>query len=65
MYFDGMFSSVCVCVFFYTNCQMVEQPIFNLFLANVPVLYPLKTPETFCFSGVFMGYELRNWLDMG
>ena len=30
----------------------------NLFLANVPILYPVKTPENFWFSGVFMGYKM-------
>ena len=25
----------------------------NLFLANVPILYPVKTPENQSFSGVF------------
>ena len=29
----------------------------NPFLANVSILYPLKTPEDLCFSGVFRGYK--------
>ena len=45
---------------------------FNPFLANVPILCPLKIPENlpenFCFSGIFRGYEMgaldRNWLIM-
>ena len=27
----------------------------NPFLANVPILFPLKTPENLWFSGVFRG----------
>ena len=30
----------------------------NPFLANVPILYPLKTPENLWFSGVFRGYKI-------
>ena len=30
----------------------------NPFLANVPISYPLKTPENLWFSGVFRGYEM-------
>ena len=40
--------------------------MFNPFLANVPILYPLKTPENQRFSGVFrehkMGILARNEL---
>ena len=32
----------------------------NLFLANVPILYPLKTPEK-RFSGVLEGIEWKHW----
>ena len=42
---------------------------FNPFLANVPILYPLKTPENQRFSGVFRGYKMgtlaRNGLMQG
>ena len=30
----------------------------NPFLADVPILYPLKTPENLWFSGVFEGYKM-------
>ena len=30
----------------------------NPFLANVPILYPLKTPENLWFSGVFRRYKM-------
>ena len=33
---------------------------FNLSLANVPILYPLKTPENPWFSGVFRRYKMRT-----
>ena len=37
------------------------------FLANVPILYPLKTPENPRFSGVFRAYKMgtlaRNGLE--
>ena len=40
----------------------------NPFLANVPILYPLKTPENLWFSGVFRGYKMgafaRNWFNV-
>ena len=32
--------------------------IINSFLANIPILYPLKTPENLWFSGVFWGYKM-------
>ena len=32
--------------------------IFNPFLTNVPILYPLKTPENIWFSGVIMCYKM-------
>ena len=41
---------------------------FNPHLANVPILYPLKTPENQRFSGVFRGYNMgilaRNGLQI-
>ena len=40
----------------------------NLFLADVPFLYPLKIPQNLWFSSVFRGYEMgaltRNGLTM-
>ena len=38
------------------NCQTICNP----FLANVPILYPLKTPENQKFSGVFRGYKMET-----
>ena len=32
--------------------------VVNLFLADVPFLYPLKIPENLWFSGVFRGYKM-------
>ena len=32
----------------------------NPFLANVPILYPLETPENLWFSGVFRGYKMET-----
>ena len=32
--------------------------LFNPFLANVPILYPLKTPESIWFSGIFRGHKM-------
>ena len=37
----------------------------NQFLTNAPILYPLKTPENKRLSGVFRGYEWKNWPEMG
>ena len=33
---------------------------FNPFLVNVPVLYPLKTPENQRFFGAFKGYKMGS-----
>ena len=33
-------------------------PYINPFLAYVPILYPLETPENLWFSGVFKGYKM-------
>ena len=32
----------------------------TFFLANIPILYPLKTPESITFSGAFRGYTIRT-----
>ena len=32
----------------------------NPYLANVPILYPLKTPENQSFSDVFRGYKMET-----
>ena len=43
--------------------------VVNTFLANAPILYSLKTPKNFWFSGVFRGYKMgtlaRNGLTGG
>ena len=42
--------------------------LLSSFLANDPILYPLKTPENLWFSGVFRGYKMgtlaRNGLSI-
>ena len=38
---------------------------FNAFLANVPILNPLKTPENLWFSGVFRGYKMGTFARNG
>ena len=42
----------------FSNYLIKDQCSLNPFLHNVPILYPLKTPENLWFSGVFRGYEL-------
>ena len=37
----------------------------NLFLVNVPILYPLKTPDNLWFPGVYKGYKMEHWSEMG
>ena len=37
-----------------------ESGVLNPFLANVPILYHLKTPENLWFSGVFREYKMRT-----
>ena len=34
--------------------------MINPFLANVPISYPLKTPESLWFPGVFSGRKMGN-----
>ena len=37
---------------------MFRLNLINPFLTNVPILYPLKTPENQRFSIVFRGYKM-------
>ena len=37
---------------------MAASETFNSFLANAPILYPLKTPENLWLSGIFKGYKM-------
>ena len=39
---------------------MAASETFNSFLANAPILYPLKTPENLWLSGIFKGYKMRT-----
>ena len=41
-----------------SNICLRQYIFINPFLANVPILYPLKTSETLWFSGVFRGYKM-------
>ena len=41
-----------------SNYNIVITNLINPFLANVPILYPLKIPEKLWFSGVFWGYKM-------
>ena len=34
-------------------------------MANSPILYPLKTPENLCFSGVFRVYKMETLIRNG
>ena len=38
---------------------------FTLFLANDPILYPLKTPENLWFSCVFGVIKWEHWPEVG
>ena len=46
----------------YYNFELIQHSIqvINTFLVNVPILYPLKTPENQKFSGVFRGYKMEH-----
>ena len=39
--------------------------LVNPFMANVPILYPLKTPQNQKFFGVFRGFKLEHWPEIG
>ena len=57
--------------FFLCQKRLVSIGVFVMsliiipFLANVSVLYPLKTPENFCFSGVFREYKIETMAKNG
>ena len=48
-----------------TSQETVIVKRFNPFPANVPILYPLKTPENHGFSGVFRGYKMGTLVRNG
>ena len=39
--------------------------MFDPFLVNIPIFYPLKTSEKQRFSGVLRGIKLNHWPYMG
>ena len=41
------------------------QKVINPFLANIPILYPLKTSESQRFSGVFKRYKMGTLARIG
>ena len=43
---------------FFSMLRQMEKTGINLFLATVPILYPLKTQEKQRFSCVFRGYKI-------
>ena len=43
----------------------VHAVVLTNFLANVPILHPLRTPENLCFSGIFRGYKREHWPEIG
>ena len=44
---------------------MKRKIAINLFLTNVPLLYPLKTSEKLRFSDVFRGYRSGTLVENG
>ena len=44
-----------------TNLLKKLKTFINPFQANVPILYPLKSPENLWFSGVFKGIKWEHW----
>ena len=46
----------------FTKCRLND---INPFLANVPILYPLKTPENLWFSLFLGGIKWERWPEMG
>ena len=38
--------------------ELVLVSMVNQFVANIPILYPLKTPESLWFCGFFKGYKM-------
>ena len=40
----------------------LTQNLFNPFLANVPILYHLKTPKNLWFSSVFRRYKMGTFV---
>ena len=42
-----------------------ELCLLKPYLADVPILYPLKKPEKPCFSYVFRGYIMGTFSEIG
>ena len=51
-------------LFIFTNLTK-RLPSLNPFLANVPILYPLKIPDNQGFSGIFRGYKMEAFVRNG
>ena len=51
----GLYSCSCI-----QKIRSSKPIVVNPFLANAPILYPLKTAENFWFSGVFRGYKMET-----
>ena len=56
LHFIDILAQRCVCESF--TAIVLTLVFLNLFLANVPILYPMKTPKNLRFSGVFSGYKM-------
>ena len=46
------------CINVIIDTQIRNSRFNTPFLANVPILYPLKISENLCFCGVFRGYKM-------
>ena len=49
---------ICFEAIIYLLLYNLHDCTFNPFLTNIPILYPLKTPENQVFFGVFRGYKM-------
>ena len=38
--------------------HFLQRNLFNLFMSNVPILYPLKAPKNQIFKVVFRGFKM-------
>ena len=48
-----------------SRTRVLHYLFVNPFLAHVPILYPLKTPENQRFSGVLGDIKWKHWPEIG
>ena len=58
--FNNTYASSAKIILKHLQKQLFCVTIFNPFLVNISILYPLKIPENQSFSGVFRVYKMET-----